>query len=72
MAPRPLRANWDEQLSSCIHYGKGEKDICNTGLPATHPTAAMEIVVNDSKAFPSVVAPVSSAHQVLDDQAHIN
>ncbi len=32
----------------------------------------MEIVVNDSEAFPGVVAPVSPAHQVLNNQAHIN
>lgn len=38
----------------------------------THPIVAMEIVVNDSKAFPGVVAPVSPAHQVLNYQAHIN
>lgn len=38
----------------------------------THPIVAMEIVVNDSEAFPGVVAPVSPAHQVLNNQAHIN
>lgn len=38
----------------------------------TYPIAAMEIVVNDSEAFPGVVAPVSPAHQVLDNQADIN
>lgn len=32
----------------------------------------MEIVVNDSEAFPCVVASVSPAHQVLDNQADIN
>lgn len=32
----------------------------------------MKIVVNDSEAFPGVVAPVSPAHQVLNNQAHIN
>lgn len=32
----------------------------------------MKIVVNDSKALPGVVAPVSPAHQELDDQAHID
>lgn len=32
----------------------------------------MEIVVDDSEAFPGVVAPVSPAHQVLDNQADIN
>lgn len=32
----------------------------------------MEIVVNNSEAFPGVVAPVSPAHQVLNNQAHIN
>ena len=38
----------------------------------THPIAAVEIVVNNSEAFPGVVAPVSPAHQVLNNQAHIN
>lgn len=38
----------------------------------THPTVAMEIVVNDPEAFPGVVAPVSPAHQVLNNQTHIN
>lgn len=38
----------------------------------THPIVAMEIVVNDSEAFPGVVAPVSPAHQVLNNQADIN
>ena len=38
----------------------------------THPAVALEIVVNHSKAFPGVVAPVSPAHQVLDNQAHVN
>lgn len=32
----------------------------------------MEIVVNDSEAFPGVVAPISPAHQVLNNQTHIN
>lgn len=40
--------------------------------PTTHPVVAMEIVINDSKAFPGVVAPVSPAHQVLDHQTHVN
>lgn len=38
----------------------------NTTDP-TYPIAAVEIVVNDSKAFPGVVAPVSPTHQVLDN-----
>lgn len=32
----------------------------------------MEIVVNDSEAFPGVVAPVSSTHEELDNQAHVD
>lgn len=43
----------------------------NANVP-TYPVVAMEIVVNYSKAFPGVVAPVSPAHQVLNNQAHIN
>lgn len=38
----------------------------------THPIVAMKIVVNDSEAFPGVVAPVSPAHQVLNNQSNIN
>lgn len=38
----------------------------------TYPAVAMEVVVNYSEAFPGVVAPVSPAHQVLDNQTHIN
>lgn len=38
----------------------------------SHPTISMKIVVNDSKAFPGVVAPVSPAHQVLNNQANVN
>lgn len=38
----------------------------------SHPTISKKIVVNDSKAFPGVVAPVSPAHQVLNNQANVN
>lgn len=32
----------------------------------------MEIVVNDTEAFSSVVAPVRPTHQELNNQAHVN
>lgn len=38
----------------------------------TYPVAPVQIVVDDSKPFPGVVAPVCSAHQVLDDQANVD
>lgn len=52
-----------------VHFGHCYKD---TPSVQTHPTVAMEIVVNDSEAFPGVVAPVSSTHQVLNNQAHVD
>lgn len=48
------------------HYYKGSPSV------QTHPTVAMEIVVNESKAFPGVVAPVCSTHQQLNNQAHVD
>lgn len=41
-------------------------------IPPTYPVVAVKIVVNDSEAFPRVVAPVSPAHQVLNDQTYID
>ena len=38
----------------------------------THPAVSMEIVVNDSEAFPGVVAPVCPTHQILNHQADVD
>lgn len=48
-----------------------EHQIKNTTVQS-YPIIAMEIVINDSEAFPGVIAPVSPAHQVLYNQADVN
>lgn len=71
-----LILNWSRKNENQTHESAKDskslfssRKLLDTGLTTdpTYPIAAVQIVVNDSKAFPGVVAPVSPTHQVLDD-----